>query len=148
MSTWTTHATVTGLPDEVLDLLTEPEAIRSWAPIPFDLRDLDGDRLETGSRARVCGSIAGRSVEFDVEVLEADDGRLALLADGPISLDVEYIVRPADTGSEVLASVSVRRGSGLVGRVLEHATNGLLAAGALNTAVSRIGQQLEPALAA
>ena len=70
-----------------------------------------------------------------------------LVATGPISIDVEYALRPAAEGSELCASVSVR-GSGLIGRVLAQATDALLAAGALDLAVSRIRRQLNPALAA
>jgi hypothetical protein len=50
--------------------------------------------------------------------------------------------RPA----ERRARLSVR-GSGLIGRVLAQATDALLAAGALDLAVSRIGRQVGPALA-
>ncbi len=146
MRTWTTQTTVTGLPDEVLALLTEPDAIARWAPVPFELIDLDTNRLVAGSRARVRGRLAGRALEFDVEVIAADDKRLALIATGPISIDVEYALRPAGAGSELRASVSVR-GSGLIGGVIARATDALLAAGALDLAVSRIGHQLKPALA-
>jgi hypothetical protein len=146
MRTWTTQTTVTGLPEEVLALLTDPDAIARWAPVPFELIDLDTDRLVAGTRARVRGHLAGRTLEFDVEVLAAHEERLALLATGPISIDVEYALRPASGGSELRASVSVR-GSGLIGRVLARATDALLAAGALDLAVSRIGRQLNPALA-
>ena len=144
MSTWTTHTTVTGLPDEVLDLLTEPDAIRRWAPIPFEVRELDGERLTAGSLARVRGGLAGRNLEFEVEVLEAEDGKLSLVATGPMTLDVEYLVSPAPAGSEVRASVSVSEGDGFMGRLLARATDALLAGGALDSAVGR----LEPALAA
>jgi hypothetical protein len=147
MRTWTTQTTVTGLPDEVLALLTEPDAIARWTPVPFELIDLDTDRLVAGSRARVRGRLAGRTLEFDVEVLAADDERLALVATGPISIDVEYALRPAIGGSELRASVSVR-GSGLIGRILAQATDALLAAGALDLAVRRIGRQFDPAPAA
>ena len=146
MRTWTTETTVTGLPDEVLALLTEPDAIARWTPVPFELIDLDTDRLVSGTRARVRGRLAGRSLEFDVEVLVADDERLALVATGPISIDVEYRLRPAPRGSNVSASVSVS-GRGLIGRVIAQATDALLAAGALDLAVGRIRRQFEPALA-
>jgi Polyketide cyclase / dehydrase and lipid transport len=146
MRTWTTETTVTGLPDEVLALLTEPDAIARWTPVPFELIDLDTDRLVSGTRARVRGRLAGRSLEFDVEVLAADDERLALVATGPISIDVEYRLRPAPRGSNVSASVSVS-GRGLIGRVVAQATDALLAAGALDLAVGRIRRQFEPALA-
>jgi hypothetical protein len=146
MRTWTTETTVTGLADEVLALLTEPDAIARWTPVPFELIDLDTDRLVSGTRARVRGRLAGRSLEFDVEVLVADDERLALVATGPISIDVEYRLRPAPRGSNVSASVSVS-GRGLIGRVVAQATDALLAAGALDLAVGRIRRQFEPALA-
>ena len=143
MRTWTTETTVSGLPEEVLDLLTEPEAIRRWAPIPFEVEELDSHRLVAGAHARVSGRLAGRTVSFDVEVFEVDDGRLALAATGPISIDVEYVLRPADRGSQVRASISVA-GRGLFGRVLAQATEVVLAAGALDVAVGRIGRQLQP----
>src|SRR6516162_4286058 len=130
MCTWTSRATVPGSPAEVLVLLTEPEAIARWAPIPFELVAFDGARLEAGSRARVAGRLAGRSVEFDVDVLSATDDRLELVADGPISLGVEYRLHPVGAGSQVDASVSVE-GSGLFGRLLAKATEALLAGGAL-----------------
>jgi hypothetical protein len=115
--------------------------------VPFELIDLDTDRLIAGSRARVRGRLAGRTLEFDVQVLTADHERLALVATGPISIDVEYALRRAAGGSELRASVSVH-GKGLLGRILAQATDALLAAGALDVAVSRIGRQLEPGLAA
>ncbi|MGH2884133.1 MAG: hypothetical protein ACRDPM_18470 [Solirubrobacteraceae bacterium] len=72
MKTWITETWVAGGPEHVLELLTEPDAIACWAPIPFELLDLDGERLVTGSRARVSGALAGRRLEFDVEIHEAD----------------------------------------------------------------------------
>jgi uncharacterized protein YndB with AHSA1/START domain len=141
---WRTQTTVAGLPDEVLARLTEPDAIARWTPVPFEVIDLDTDRLVTGSRARVRGRLAGRTLEFDVEVLAAEDERLALVATGPVSIDVEYALRPAAEGSDLRATVTVH-GSGLTGRVLARATDALLAAGALDVAVSRIGRQLKPA---
>src|SRR5262249_51640261 len=67
MKTWTTETWVRGTPEEVLELLTEPDAIARWAPIPFEVLDLDGERIVAGTRARVGGALAGRRLEFDVE---------------------------------------------------------------------------------
>jgi hypothetical protein len=144
MRTWSTHKTVPASPDAVLKLLTEPQEITRWAPVPFDLVELDGGRLATGSRALVRGRLAGRSVEFEVDVLEAGDERLSLVADGPLSINVDYALRPASGGSEVSAMVSVT-GRGLLGRVLATATEALLGAGALQSSVERLSRTLEPA---
>jgi hypothetical protein len=95
----------------------------------------------------VAGQLAGRSVEFEVDVSRASDGRLELIAQGPICLDVKYRVRPAGTSSEVEASVGVE-GRGLFGRVLAKATEALLAGGALRMALERLSRELQPALAA
>jgi hypothetical protein len=130
----------------VLELLTEPDAIARWAPIPFDLLDLDGERLITGTRARVSGALAGRTMEFDVEIHKADEGHLSLVAHGPVSIGAEYFLTPADGGSDVRASVSVS-GRGLLGGILARAFEGVLAAGALRASVAQIGRELEPALA-
>jgi hypothetical protein len=146
MRTWETQTTVPGSPSAVLDLLTEPEAIAEWAPVPFEILSLDGRRLYTGSRAQVAGRLAGRPVEFEITVFEASGERLALAADGPISIDVQYVVRPVPGGSDVRASVSVE-GRGLFGRVLAGATEALLAAGALRSSLDRLGRQLRAATA-
>jgi hypothetical protein len=146
MATWTTQAETVGVPDEVMALLTRPAAIARWAPIPFQLVDFDRDRLHAGDKVRVCGMLAGRSLEFEVDVAKADDGQLALAASGPIRIDVEYVAREAERGSEVQARVEVS-GRGVLGRVLARATDVLLAAGALNSAVGRIARELEPAVA-
>jgi len=89
----------------------------------------------------VTGCLAGRRVGFDVEVHEADDDRLALTASGPVGFDVRYDLAAAPGGSDVQASVSVRPARGLAGRLLAEATHALLAAGALDTAVSRLARE-------
>jgi hypothetical protein len=149
MGQWTAQTEITAVPAEVLELLTEPDAISRWAPIDFELVDWDGDRLLTGEHVRVHGHLAGRSLEFEVHIAEADDGNLVLSASGPIQLDVEYHARPSGAGSELCASVNVT-GRGFVGRLLAQATDSLLAGGALRTAVDRLARELElePALVA
>jgi hypothetical protein len=147
MRTWETQTTVPGSPSAVLELLTEPEVIAEWAPVPFEIVALDGRRLYTGTRALVAGRLAGRAVEFEVTVFEASGDRLALAADGPISIGVQYVVSAApEGGSDVHASVSVE-GRGLFGRVLAGATEALLAAGALRSSLERLGRQLRPVAA-
>jgi hypothetical protein len=143
MRTWESQTMVPGSPSAVLNLLTEPEAIAEWAPVPFEIVSLRGRRLSTGSRARIAGRLAGRAVEFEVTVHEASGERLVLVADGPISIDVQYVLRPVAGGSDVRASVSVE-GRGLFGRVLASATEALLAAGALRSSLERLGRQLDP----
>lgn len=147
MARWTARRRISGNPDDVLLLLTRPESISRWAPIDFTVVDWCGERLAAGERVRVRGSLAGRALEFTVDVAEADDGRLALTATGPIRLDVQYWALALDGGSDVTASIDVS-GSGLVGGLLARATDALLAAGALTCAVDRIARELEPALAA
>jgi hypothetical protein len=137
-------------PTEVLEILTDPNAIRDWSPVPFDLDGLDDERLREGSVARVSGRLGGLSVGFDVTVHAAGDDRLELTARGPIGLDVRYdlLADPTSGGSTIEASVSVRRGGGLSGRVIAKATEALLAAGALDSAAGRIARAAEtPAFA-
>ncbi|MBI5103434.1 MAG: SRPBCC family protein [Solirubrobacterales bacterium] len=142
MSTWTEQLTARARPAAVLDVLTDPRACGRWAPVDFEVQQLDGDRLRAGSRARVAGRLAGRQVGFDVEVLAADEERLALLARGPVALDVEYRLRPVAAGSEVHASVAVQPGRpGLGARVLAQATAALLSGGALKTTVAAIARE-------
>ena len=108
MATWTTQARVDALPEQVLDLLTQPEAIRRWAPVPFEIVDIDTAVLRTGSHARVAGNLGGYAMTFEVEVHEASPHAFGLTASGPIMIDASYDLKPSDNGSRVLARVSVR----------------------------------------
>jgi hypothetical protein len=141
MRTWTATTTVDAPPEAVLDVLTDPGACARWAPVDFAVDQLGGDRLVTGSRPRVSGRLAGVEVGFDVEVLEVDGDRLQLRCEGPVAIDVRYDLEPADSGSAVKASVGVRPGRGIRGRILAEATGALLCAGALNHALDRIGRE-------
>ena len=145
MARYTTHITSNAAPGQVLQVLTDPEEIRTWSPISFEVEDLDGIRLEAGSLARVSGSLAGRRVGFDVRVRAADERGLELTAEGPISLDVLYELEAIEGGSEMTASVGLRDGAGLTGRLLAKATGALLKGGALNAAASRIARAAEVA---
>ena len=146
MGTWTTDTRTAGRPEDVMVLLTDPRAIRRWAPIPFELVEFDGDRLLAGDTARVRGGLAGRTLEFTVDVADASDARLALIARGPIEIDVEYIAAETRDGSALHARVAVS-GHGLLGRILARATDALLAGGGLHAAVSRLARELEPVAA-
>jgi uncharacterized protein YndB with AHSA1/START domain len=61
MRTFTAHTTATSAPREVVQLLTDPDAIARWAPIPFEILELDNQRLYPGAEVRVRGQLAGRA---------------------------------------------------------------------------------------
>jgi hypothetical protein len=143
MANWTATTTTKATPDQVLEVLTHPDAIRRWSPIDFDVDELDDRRLAAGTRARVTGKVAGVRVGFDVEVHQADKELLELSADGPIGIDVRYELQPAKAGSEVHASVSLRRCGGLTGRLVANATAALLSTGVLDGAAGRIARAAE-----
>jgi hypothetical protein len=146
MSNWTATTIANATPEQLLDVLTRPDKIQDWSPVDFDLEDWR--RLSTGTRTRVTGRLAGMPVEFDVEVHRADEAGLRLSADGPIGLDVRYELAPASSGAELNASVSLRAGGGLTGRLVTKATQALLSAGALEGAADRIAAAAEVPLAA
>ena len=143
MSEWTAKARAKATPCQVLQVLTLPDEIRRWSPVDFDLDDLDGSRLAAGTRGRVTGRLAGVKVGFDVEIHAADEAILELSADGPVGLDVRYELVKDETGAELIASVSMRRGGGLTGRLVANAAAALLSAGALEGAAARIAQVAE-----
>jgi len=143
VSEWTATARANASPGVLLDVLTRPEAIRHWSPVDFELEGLDGRRLAPGTRGRVTGRVAGVTVGFDVEVHAADTERFELSAEGPVAFDVRYDMAGDDTGAELSASVSIRRGRGLTGRLVANATAALLAAGALEGAAGRIARVAE-----
>lgn len=143
MAIWQTRTVARTEPERVLEVLTDPDAARRWSPIGFELAQIEGDRLRSGTRAVLTGKLAGRGVSFDVHVIKASDGRLELHAVGPVEMDVNYDAVLADEGTELLASVSVRSAGGLLGRMLSGATEALLAGGALNVAVQSVAREAE-----
>ena len=142
---WTATARANATPGQVLEVLTHPEEIRRWSPVDFDLDELEGRRLAPGTRGRVTGRVAGVTVGFDVEIHAADEARLELSAQGPVALDVRYELMRDEAGAELNASVSMRRGEGLTGRLVAKATAALLSGGALEGAAGRIARVAESA---
>ncbi len=142
MAQWTAQTTTQATPERVLEVLTDPQAIRTWSPVPFEL-DGSESRLAAGRTARVNGQLAGVRVGFDVEVHAAGANGLDLTAHGPIALDVHYELTPQDGGSRVKASVGLRKARGITGRLVASATGALLSAGALDGAAGRIARAAE-----
>jgi hypothetical protein len=91
----------------------------------------------------VTGTVAGVRVSFDVDVTSADERGLELTADGPVGLDVRYGLAPAPEGAELSASVRLRRGGSITGRLVGRAAAALLSAGALDSAAGRIARRAE-----
>jgi len=143
MSEWTATARANTTPSQVLEVLTHPAKIRRWSPVDFDLEELDGRRLATGSQGRVTGKLAGVTVGFDVRVHHADEGRLELSADGPVGLDVRYDLRGDGEGAEFVARVAMRPSRGITGKIVANAASALLSAGALEGAARRIAHAAE-----
>jgi hypothetical protein len=146
MATWKTHTCIETCPKRVLALLTDPDACERWSPVAFDIEYLDGARLTPGARARLAGRIVGKTVAFDVVIHEADDQRLALRASGPFDIVASYEAVARGERTELRAAVSVE-GSGLAGRLMSRAADALLAAGALDSTMSRIAREAEAPLA-
>ena len=147
MGTWETRTTVVGGPEDVLEVLTDPCAAQRWSPIGFELEQIEGDRLRSGTHAVLTGKLAGRSVRFDVEVIKASDGQLELRATGPVEMDVRYDAALLGDVTQVTASIAVRSAGGLLGRLLSSATDALLAGGALNIAVQSVAREVEQSVA-
>lgn len=143
MATWRTRTCIETCPKRVLELLTDPAACARWSPIAFDIEALDGRRLAAGTRARLAGRIAGKTVAFDVSIEEADDRRLALRASGPFEIAARYEAVPRGERTELRAAVSVLGGGGLAGRLMSRAADALLAGGVLDSTISRIAREAE-----
>jgi uncharacterized protein YndB with AHSA1/START domain len=143
MDRWTSTARANATPERVLEVLTHPQQIRRWSPVDFDVDDLESRRLAAGSKARVSGRVAGVPVSFDVRVHAAEADRLELSADGPIGLEVRYDLADAGDGAEMTASVRVKSGRGITGRIVATAAASLLSAGVLDGATGRIAQVAE-----
>jgi hypothetical protein len=121
----------------VLAALTDPDVIRRWSPVDFELEG-GARRLEAGRRAGVRGRLAGFEAVYDVHVHEADERGIRLRAQGPVPLDVAYTIKPCGSRASVAAQVVVNPGSGFTGRLLSKAVGSVLSAGALDLALGRL----------
>jgi hypothetical protein len=140
---WTANTAIGAQSEQVMDVLTRPCAISSWAPVPFEVEGLRSDRLTTGSRARVAGMLGGKELAFDIEVHEASDEALRLTAVGPyVEMDVAYDVVQLDEWAEFHATIDVK-GKGVMGRFVAKAVEGFLAGGALNGALGQLALAAE-----
>ena len=136
---WTASKRLRACPGEVLEALTDPSLIAAWAPVGFEVERIEDDRLVTGTHARVRGSLGGVGAVFDVEVLHAGADGLSLLARGPVELEVSYTLLDDEDDVLVDVEVCVERRHGLTSRILRAATSALLAGGALDHALGRLG---------
>jgi uncharacterized protein YndB with AHSA1/START domain len=144
MTTWHAQTIAPAPPEDVLDVLTDPAALARWSPVGFDIEEIDSERLQAGTHARVAGSLAGREVRFDVAVMEAEPKRLLLQACGPVGLDVEYTIAPAPPhGSAIDAAITVRGQRGITKTVFARALQVLLAVGGLEVALHRLVREAE-----
>jgi hypothetical protein len=143
MGTWSSHIDVRADPGRVLETLTDIRACGAWSPVGFEVDGPKGGRLTAGTTVAVSGRIARRRVRFCVEIVRADTERLLLRAAGPVDMLADYEVSPAEHGSRLHATISVRRGTGSGARVAARATCMLLGAGALKHALTRIAREAE-----
>lgn len=120
--------------EQLLDVLTDTQACLAWSPVPLRVEGPRVRRLRRGAQARICGSLCGRGIGFDVAVEDAGADRLALRARGPFEVHVEY--RLDDERIELQVATSSPRGLG--GRCLMAAGEALLAGGLLDQALSRL----------
>ncbi len=143
MASWQMRTCVETEPERVVELLSDPAACERLSPVPLELQRLDGERLAAGRRGRVVAGIAGRGVGFDVQVVEADGTHMAVRASGPFEVDALYEALPRGSTTELCASVSLRAGNGVVGRLLRRAAEAVLESGALDASMSRFAREAE-----
>ncbi len=132
-----------GEPEDVLAVLTDPCAARRWSPIGFELEEIEGDRLRSGTNAVLSGKLAGRGVKFEVNVIKASDGQLELRAKGPVEMDVSYGAVTLGDMTEVTPPSRSAPPAACSGGLLSRATDALLAGGALNIAVQSVAREVE-----
>lgn len=143
MSTRTAQHTISADPKTILQILTDPVACGRWTPIEFDTDLPVRARLTAGTRTRVEGRIAGQRARFELVIHRADEHELSLSATGPIEINASYQLQRCPDGTYVQAHVEVRGHGGLSGRILAHATDAVLAGGAISFALRRVAKEAE-----
>ena len=91
MRTWTATTTTAARPEDVLDVLTDPEACARWAPLPFDVDyqlapHAGGSEVRASISVRPSGGIAGRLLA---------QATAALLSAGALEAALSRVAREA-----------------------------------------------------
>lgn len=139
---FTAHEHVAATQGRILDVLSDPEAVRRWFPVPCEFEDEVG-RLQAGKSYRTTGRLAGRHVHAELHVLEADEQRVRVSLVGHVIFDLDVELSPNGSGTDADIRVAVHPGGGLSGRLLTPAASALLRAGALGRTVHAIRAEAE-----
>jgi len=139
---FTAHEHIAASPARILEVLSDPESVRRWFPVPFDFRD-DVRRLAAGGTYATTGRLAGRHVHADLRVLEASEQRVKVSLSGHVIFDLDVDLAPNGAGTDADVHVGVRSGGGLSGRLLTPAASAMLRAGALGHTVAAIRGEAE-----
>lgn len=133
---------VAASPARILEVLSDPEAVRRWFPVPCEFED-SVDRLQAGRTYRTTGRLGGRHVHADLQVLEAGEQRVRVSLVGHVIFDLDVELSPNGSGTDADIRVAVHSGGGLTGRLLTPAASALLRAGALGRTVHAIRDEAE-----
>ena len=133
---------IAATPQRILDVLSDPHAVKRWFPLPCDFDD-DVDRLRAGGSYRTHGRLAGRALHAVLEVLEADEDHIAVRLSGPVVLDLSAELRREPSGTRARIVASVHSGGGLSGKLLTPAAAALLRGGALERTIGAIRAEAE-----
>ena len=133
---------IAATPRRVLEVLSDPHAVKRWFPLPCEFDD-DVDRLRAGGSYRTRGRLAGRSLHAELQVLEDDERHIAVRLSGPVVLDLSAELTSEGSGTRARVVASVHSGGGLSGKLLTPAASALLRAGALEHTVAAIRAESE-----
>jgi hypothetical protein len=123
----------------LLEVLTSHEACLSWCPVAVEIDGAHRGRFAAGDRAEIRGSLGGRSVSFQLEILAANRDCFALRALGPFTIEASYRFGPAlPEGTLVRLDVATSSPRGLAGRLGAKVVDALLGAGFMDTTLERI----------
>ena len=133
---------IAATPQRVLDVLSDPRAIKRWFPLPCEFDD-DVDRLRAGGSYKTHGRLAGRSLHAELQVLKGDERHIAVRLSGPVVLDLSAELAAEGVGTRAKIVASVHSGGGLSGKLLTPAASALLRGGALEHTVAAIRTEAE-----
>jgi hypothetical protein len=114
-------------------------------PVPIEVHTRKGGGLRRGTAALVIASVAGHSLEFDVEILAANIRGLRIEASGPFDVELAATFRLIErTATEITGRmVTSGRPRSIPDRLVMHAGEGLLHGGALDLATHQLVSRAE-----
>jgi hypothetical protein len=127
---------------QLLQVLSTPEMVRRWFPVPCTF-DSNPQTLQAGGSYPVTGHLAGKTVACTLDVHACNEHEVQFTLTGSLIVDLCATIDAQDSHCLTEVFAGVRSGGGIKGKLMASAATALIKGGALGKALSDIRHEAE-----